>query len=1052
MQALESVTRCDGRSRFREVPALILGEGTELAVQLRFPGELRSLLVREQCRIRGLRRPCRRDWCCPSHSSSIASSRCVWVQGAPVETAAETSSTTSGRSRLEPGMLTQLLRQLAAPAPAPPASGPVAGDVIGRFRLEKEIGRGGFGRVFRATDLELGREVALKLVRPERSGTVAMGDWMRVEAESAAQLRHPNVVTLFDAGHWEGFAYLVYELLRGQTLARRVLARRIPRREARRILTDVASALAHVHAAGVVHRDVKPANIFLETDGSVKLLDLGLSQVAGAIGVAAGSPPWMAPEQGRGVPADARADVYAWGLLAVLLVDGVQPDDPPTRHRLRLPGSLRALAEKAQSPDPALRLRDGGALLEALARMERRRRRARLGGALAATLAAVLAAAVALRPPPPPLPPLRLAIADPEVTGGDARIQGLSDLIARGLDAVSGLSVVDRTRIAGVLRASGRPMDRHDAEATAFAARQVGAAAVLVPVVRVENGDLLISLEARDPETGAVVASAVERASPGDPPLLAAVSRLVDRVANGLMPRRRGPRATDAAIDRAVTASLEAHRRYAAGIRCKAEPSRGESWIRTDCTEHFRAALAFDPDFPLAHFELAREAVFAGTPSIELVAALRPALERLERVPPRERAQLVAWKADLEGRPAEALAILRRARAEYPDDAWLAFALGQTLEREGRLAEAVEPLASAVALDPGLETATDLLVWTLGRLDRAAELRQLADRMAALPPYPGTLHAEVLARGWAGDVEGALRVARRAAGAGRAARADLVDALVAAGRLEEAEALQRERGDGAAAERKLAAVRFLSGQRRKALTVLDAPLPPDATPLDRFVAGSRRAWRLAELRDGAGIARIAEGVRPYSLELAASLAPVLAYSGEVDLALELAPHMAGQPGTRRLLDALVTWRREGAARALPELRALAGGEGLLVAEVLPPEAPAWLAAECAAEAERGEQVLSDVRRFQRAYRPLGPWRLWAYPRSLVLEARLLERMGRRAEAREALARFEALWARADPELPLVGEARALRRRLAASGDGAAPSSDRRRTEREGGMK
>jgi len=307
------------------------------------------------------------------------------------------------------------------------------------------------------------------------------------------------------------------------------------------------------------------------------------------------------------------------------------------------------------------------------------------------------------------------------------------------------------------------------------------------------------------------------------------------------------------------------------------------------------------------------------------------------------------------------------------------------------------------------------------------------------------LHAEIQARGWAGDVEGALRVARKAAPGSGAAREDLLEALVASGRLGEAAALLGEaaRKPGSDDERRLAAIRLLGGRRREALSVLDRPLPADAGPQERFIAGARRAWRLAECRDGPAIARIAEEVRPHSPELAASLAPVMAYAGAIEPALALAPRMAGQPGTWRLLDALVTWRQRGAAAALPELRWAAAGEGLEVTEVFPPEAPAWLAAECAIEAGPPGPALADLRRFQRAYRPLGPWRAWAYPRSLLLEARLLDRLGRRDEARHALSRLEALWAHADPGLPLLAEAKALRRQLGPGGQGSAPVAVRR---------
>jgi serine/threonine protein kinase len=961
----------------------------------------------------------------------------------------DTGDATAEPGRPAPGLLTLLLQRLAQAPPAEStAPGPGPGDVLGRFRLEREIGRGGFGRVFCATDLELGREVALKLIRAGGGGSTPPSEWVRREAEAAAHLRHRNIVTLHDAGRFEGGAYLVYELLHGETLGERLLRLPLSHDEAVFVLSEVAAALAHAHAAGVVHRDVKPGNIFLEDDGGVKLLDLGLAQVAGAIGLAAGSPHFMAPEQGEGV-VDARADVYAWGRLGGLLLEGELPPEPQPQPISPSPATLRGLAMVARAHDPALRPRDAGVLVDTLRRFERRRRRLRLAGAalLVVVLAFLFALPGLLRRAAAPAP-LLVAVADVEVAEGDPAGRQLDALLAQGLAARPGLVLVDRARIAGVLRASGKGTSPHlDGAVTGFAARQVGAAVVLVPSLRREGDLAELQIEARDPATGLLLARADEQlpAITGEA-LAPAVKHLIDRVAETLAAHQLEPQAGQVALDRAVTASLEAHRRYSAGLRCEEAPSRGESWSRPDCAGHYREALAFDPDFPLAHFALAREAVLAGRSTEEIQAVLRPALARLERVPPRERAQLLAWQANLEGRHDEAVELLRRAQADFGDDARLAFALGELLE-----SEAVAPLERAVALDPGLEAAEEELVFTLGRLDRVGQLRQLADRLAALPPYPGTLHAEVQARGWAGDVEGALRVARRAAGGGGAAREDLLETLVATGRLEEAEALlgAAARVPGSRAEGRLAIVRMLGGREREALAVLDRPLPAEATPQERFVAGARRAYRLAATRDGAAIAAIAEGIRPHSLELAASLAPVMAYSGAIEPALALAPHLAGQPGTRRMLDALVTWRREGAARALPELRWAASGDGLEVREVFPPEAPAWLVAECALEVAPDERALADLHRFQRVYRPLSLWGSWAWPRSLLLEARLLDRLGRRAEARAALSRFEALWVRADPGLPLLAEGKALRRRLGPDGSPVAPVAARR-SELQGG--
>jgi serine/threonine protein kinase len=846
---------------------------------------------------------------------------------------------TRDRSGLPTGALTNLLIQLAETPPAEPESlGPRPGDVLGRFHLEREIGSGGFGRVFCATDLELGREVALKVIRPERGGNTPPTEWVRREAEAAAHLRHRNIVTLHDAGKCEGGAYLVYELLRGQTLTERL--ERLQERkqplthgEAVHVLGEVAAALAHAHAAGVVHRDVKPSNIFLETDGGVKLLDLGLAQLAGAIGLAAGSKHFMAPEQGEGA-VDARADVYAWGRLAGLLLDGMLPEEDEPQPDGRPPATLRGLARAARARDPALRPPDAGALVVALRRFERRKRRLLVGGTalLVAGLVALLLFSLALRPEPGPPVALKVAVADLEVGGGGAAPAELEAILVRELAAVPGVTLVSRDRILTVLHATGKEAGpRLDRALTSAAARLVGTVAVVAPGLGRGSDGLDLRVEAFDPETGASLARAEEQVTPRADALAPAVKRLAGRVMEALAERMRDPQARELALDRAVSASLEANRRYDAGLRCEERPSNGESWSWPDCSDRYRQALAFDPDFALAHFALARNAIYEATSPEEQRAILKPALDRQERMPPRERAQLHAWQAHLEGDPDRAVEILRRAVAEWGDDARLVYGLGFLLMSEARHAEAIAPLRRAVELDPGLEAAWEELIYVLGLLDRQEELRQLAEKLARLPPNPGILHAELQARGWLGDVDGVLRLARvGAAKGGGAAREDLLEALAYAGRLAEAEALLGEavRVSGSRAARRLAMLRQLGGRRREAYAILEAPLPPGLDPLLWIAFKSALGHQYTETRNGPAIARIADELAAASDPGSLGMAIPLAYAGEVGRAEALQRRKQGNSGSKRLFDAIVTWRRGGAARALPELRWAAASEGL----------------------------------------------------------------------------------------------------------------------------
>ena len=203
------------------------------------------------------------------------------------------SAATAVADGIRPGALSEVLEEVGRqPDPAQGTGWPTAlepGAVIGRFELLREVGQGGFGVVYEARDRELGRLVAFKAVRAGARRTVRE-ERLLCEAETAARLSHPNIVTLFDAGRAAQGPYLVMELLRGCTLARRPDPGPVPVREALRIAVEVAKGLAHAHAHGVVHRDLTPGNIFLCDDGQVKVLDLGLAHAFGHRKIDGGTP------------------------------------------------------------------------------------------------------------------------------------------------------------------------------------------------------------------------------------------------------------------------------------------------------------------------------------------------------------------------------------------------------------------------------------------------------------------------------------------------------------------------------------------------------------------------------------------------------------------------------------------------------------------------------------------------------------------------------------------------------------------------------------------
>jgi hypothetical protein len=372
----------------------------------------------------------------------------------------------------DPGALSRLLQEIALA----PADDVVAawkeqlrpGARVGRFEIRGEIGRGGFGSVYEAVDPELGRNVALKALRPHRTGRELSAEWIKKEAEAVAKLNHPNIVTLFDVGRCTAGPYLVMELLRGETLAARLEKGALPLDEALRVADEMSGGLAHAHGQGVLHRDLKPANAFLCEDGRVKILDFGLAHLLGSeVGSSGGTPGFMAPEQARGETVDERADVYALGVVLFQLLTGKLPYEKKAERGVpsggtppEIPGAPSALVKilgRLLARDPAERMANGAeahAALSALRKSREPRRALRIAQALA--LVAVLAAVAAvLWPRPPPLPPGRLtvALADTANLTGNPALDEISGLLATALEQSPRVSLLPHSLVAA--RAAG---------------------------------------------------------------------------------------------------------------------------------------------------------------------------------------------------------------------------------------------------------------------------------------------------------------------------------------------------------------------------------------------------------------------------------------------------------------------------------------------------------------------------------------------------------------------------------------------------------------------
>lgn len=265
---------------------------------------------------------------------------------------------------------------------------------LGPYEIVGLLGSGGMGEVYRARDPRLGRDVAIKVLPARLSTDPDRLRRFEQEARAVAALNHPNILAIYDLGTHEGSPYVVCELLEGETVRARLEAGPLPARKAIDYALQTARGLAAAHEKGIVHRDLKPENLFLTTDGRIKILDFGLAklirrepdsgataadatQTAGTEpGVVLGTAGYMSPEQVRGLPADARADLFSFGAILYEMLSGrrafpgetavqamtaiLQQDPPPLAAEQ--PAALRRIVERCLEKGPPERFQSAADL------------------------------------------------------------------------------------------------------------------------------------------------------------------------------------------------------------------------------------------------------------------------------------------------------------------------------------------------------------------------------------------------------------------------------------------------------------------------------------------------------------------------------------------------------------------------------------------------------------------------------------------------------------------------------------------------------------------
>ena len=590
-----------------------------------------------------------------------------------------------------------------------------------RYDLVAEIGRGGMATVYRARDRRHDRDVAIKILDSTLCEAIGPDRFLR-EIQIEARLQHPNIVSLFDSGEVDGCPYYAMPYVEGESLRQRLgRERQLPVPEVVRIAREVAGALSYAHAHGVVHRDVKPANILLSS-GVAMLADFGIARAATEVGgdeltqrgIVIGSPPYMSPEQASGSgDVDARSDVYSLGCVVYEMLAGEPPFGGRTtqailaRHLLErvpsievvrpgIPAAFGKAIEKALSKAPADRFATPDQFVAALDRSATgRHRRPVIVGAVTAG-AAVLLAAIALWSEAPDLDRSKVVVFPLEERGLPPTDSGagtdVAVMIISALEHADPLRPIDiRDRLSPDQTMNAAVVSANDRRALA---RDRGAGIYVTGIVQVRADSATVILRLYDVGGDSVIASSTVRGARSLVPLhhlgIDAIKELIPSLVD---PGRR----IDLAPIRDRSAGTIA-------LYVQGEREYRRSNFRTALVLYERA-LGVDSAMALAAVKGAQAASWVGD-TARTAALLRIALQHDTLLPTRYGHFARGWAAEMSGDADSAIVWLQRAEQAAPDwaEAWMA--LGETYYHLVPLRPRLDSLAewafnAALASDSG---------------------------------------------------------------------------------------------------------------------------------------------------------------------------------------------------------------------------------------------------------------------------------------------------------------------------------------------------------------